>query len=201
MAFKHGNYSKGKAWPIHSAWVAMLSRCYNPNNASYSNYGGRGITVCAEWQTNFEQFRKDMGERPKGKSLGRINNDLGYSQSNCRWETPTQQQRNTRYNRLVTLQGITATVTEHCERLDVRRDRTFARLWRGWSVEDAFLRPDEEQVGNRNPSAKLTDDDVVAMRAEHAKGGIGYAALGRKYGVTDVMAGLIVKRKAWSHIP
>jgi hypothetical protein len=77
-------------------WKGMRRRCSNPKCSAYKNYGGRGITVCKEWDESFQQFYKDMGPRPLGLTLERINNDLGYSKENCVWATRKQQRRNQR---------------------------------------------------------------------------------------------------------
>jgi len=74
----------------------MLDRCSNPKNSRWKDYGGRGIAVCARWQ-HFENFVKDMGKRPDGLTLDRIDNDLGYFKANCRWTTLTEQSRNRRF--------------------------------------------------------------------------------------------------------
>lgn len=79
----------------HRIWKAMRSRCNNPNIPRYKDYGGRGITVCKRWD-KFENFLADMGEAPDGHSIDRINNNKGYSPSNCKWSTPTEQNRNQR---------------------------------------------------------------------------------------------------------
>lgn len=82
--------------PIYRAWRAMRNRCTNPRNANWPHYGGRGIKVCKRWG-DFENFLKDMGQRPSPSySLDRINNDLGYNPGNCRWATRTEQSRNRR---------------------------------------------------------------------------------------------------------
>lgn len=79
--------------PEYESWAHMLDRCNNPNNGRYPYYGGRGITVCERW-TSFENFFADMGARSHGTSIERVNNDIGYSPVNCKWGTPTEQNRN-----------------------------------------------------------------------------------------------------------
>lgn len=78
----------------------MKQRCYNPKNSKYANYGGRGIIVCERWLNNFNNFYRDMGDRPfSSYSLDRINNDGNYSPDNCRWVSARQQANNRRDNK------------------------------------------------------------------------------------------------------
>src|SRR3990170_2164292 len=82
--------------PTYESWAGMLSRCRNPNQPYYHRYGGRGITVCPRWH-KFENFLEDMGERPDGLSLDRINNDGNYEPDNCHWATRQEQNMNSRH--------------------------------------------------------------------------------------------------------
>jgi len=79
----------------YRAWASMKERCSNKLSPSYSQYGGRGIRVCKRWEI-FDNFVFDMGIRPRGHSLERINNSRGYMPSNCKWATQTEQVRNRR---------------------------------------------------------------------------------------------------------
>lgn len=82
------------------SWGSMLNRCNNPNNKNYKDYGGRGITVCPEWQHSYPTFIADMGFKPKGDySIDRVDNSKGYAPDNCRWVTRAEQAQNTRKSR------------------------------------------------------------------------------------------------------
>lgn len=74
----------------------MIQRCEDPEHGSYKYYGARGISVCARWRENFKAFLEDMGDKPKGKTLDRIDNDGNYESDNCRWATFTEQSNNKR---------------------------------------------------------------------------------------------------------
>lgn len=125
--------------PLHRRWQGMLTRCHNPNDKRYADYGGRGITVCPEWRESFEAFARDMGPGyAEGMTLDRVDVDGPYSPENCRWATQKEQQNNRRNNRLLTFCGQTKTLAEWCEFLGLRYSTVWHRLKSGWSVERAL---------------------------------------------------------------
>lgn len=84
---------------MYRIWQGMKQRCFETTSVSYKHYGGRGITICDHWM-KFENFLEDMGERPPGLSIDRINNNGNYEPGNCRWATQSQQMRNTRRSKI-----------------------------------------------------------------------------------------------------
>jgi len=121
----------------YESWNAMMTRCTNEKRPGYGDYGGRGIKVCDRWLNSVENFYTDMGDRPPGMSLDRIDNDGDYTPDNCRWATWREQSRNKRSNRLIEGKPM----VDWCEENDLNRNIVSNRLHRllknGMSDEDA----------------------------------------------------------------
>jgi hypothetical protein len=135
---KHGK--SGRADPTYTTWLAMYKRCNSPDESHAPRYRDRGISVCKEWR-DFSTFYSDMGKRPKGKSLDRIDNDKGYCKENCRWATPREQSLNRCNNRMITAFGRTMTLSEWAKESGLFRSVIARRLDKGWAPEDAVSRP------------------------------------------------------------
>jgi hypothetical protein len=126
--------------PTYDSWRAMLERCRNPNNRAYARYGGRGVKVCERW-LDFACFFQDMGQRPDGLTLERKNSDKDYEPSNCEWATRQRQSVNRSTTRNLTVKGQTKSITEWARDVGIGRDTIRDRLAKGWSHEDAVLKP------------------------------------------------------------
>lgn len=148
--FKHGMTHTR----LFSIWDSMLDRCYKGFSIEYGNYGGRGITVCDEWRTEFINFYNWAISNGYEDSLtiDRINNNGNYEPSNCRWATYQAQARNRRNNHLLTFNGDTKTVTEWAGLIGMSTSGLLNRLERGYSIEKALTMP--VQTWKRNKRCK-----------------------------------------------
>lgn len=125
----------------YGIWRTMKSRCYLPSDCNYHNYGGRGIKVCDRWVNSFENFLADMGRRPSGMSIDRIDANKGYEPDNCRWTNDVTQANNRRNNRTITYKGETLTLAQWSKRLGGNPSLIRNRLNSGWSVEKIVTTP------------------------------------------------------------
>lgn len=132
------NKTHGKAaTSIYYIWRSMMDRCHAPKSHAYSRYGGRGINVCERWQS-FEDFYADMGDRPEGKSLERIDNNGDYSPKNVVWADAKAQANNRRSNVILEHNGEKKTMQQWADQLGVKIGTIWARIDRGWTVDRAL---------------------------------------------------------------
>ena len=137
--------------PTYSAWCHMKARCLDEGSTDFPRWGGRGITVCQRWQDSFEAFYEDMGEKPKGKSIDRLDNSRGYEPGNCAWVTPKEQARNTRRNVWIEIDGQTKLLTDWLDDLGVSRPTYHRRRRAGLSPSEALTKV------SRNDSRKFIE--------------------------------------------
>lgn len=128
---------------VYVAWRAMRQRCRDRRSDRFSHYGGRGITICPEWES-FENFHQDMGEPPPGCSLERLDVNAPYSPSNCVWADPKTQANNKTSNHWLVYEGRRMTMCQWSEELGIPYSTLRARIRAGWSAEDALSKPIRE---------------------------------------------------------
>lgn len=149
----------------YQTWSNMNDRCLNPKATGYYYYGGKGVTVCDNWKrdgtvTPFLNFLLDMGCRPEGKTLDRIDYTKDYNPQNCRWATYQEQARNTSANNWLEYNGELKVLQEWGETLGIKPNSILTRLRRGWSVAQAL----EFEVRSKpDYSGRLTQEDFLAI--------------------------------------
>lgn len=145
--FKYLSQYGERALGSYKTWQAMINRC-RPSASHRAYYKRRGIYVCERWLF-FDNFFADMGPRPTGLTLDRIDNNRPYTPDNCRWATRAAQVRNRRNNILLTLDGITLTAAEWARRVGISAPALRDRLKKGWSDEDALTLPANPPASRR----------------------------------------------------
>lgn len=133
----------------YTTWRAMKKRCYDTKAQSYSDYGGRGITVCERWLESFINFLEDMGTRPTGTQLDRIENDKGYAKENCKWSTPIQNSNNRRSSRLFDYNGEKKSIAELARIAGITRQGMRYRIESGYSIERAITKEEKYVKGDK----------------------------------------------------
>ena len=137
-----GNYKHCKAHTkLYKRWTSMKNRCYNKKDPRYNDWGGRGIVVCNEWKDDFEAFYNwsiNNGYQDD-LSIDRIDNNKGYSPDNCQWVDRKIQNRNTRRNHYITINGETHCISEWCDILGLKYTKIIQRINRHhWPIKQAL---------------------------------------------------------------
>jgi len=136
----HGNAQRKNHSTTYKAWANMRKRCNTPSCVQYKYYGGKGITICQTWN-DFAVFLTDMGQRPDGMTLDRIDASKGYFKANCRWANQTTQVRNRSNTRYIEAMGQKMTIAEWAEKTGLTYYTILLRLRRGLTEHDAVTLP------------------------------------------------------------
>lgn len=140
-AYRHGHAGRGNFSPEYHSWACMIQRCTNRKNSQWKHYGGKGVKVCDRWR-NFDNFFADMGSRPPGTSLDRIDVNGDYTPSNCRWADRTTQARNSIQVVWVELGGVRKRLVEWCEELNISINTVRDRVkYKGMDYATALTTP------------------------------------------------------------
>lgn len=160
--------------PVYGVWRGIFTRCYNKNSKDYKYYGAKGIKVCDRWSIKggqgFKNFVDDMGPRPYGYTLDRIDRTKGYSQDNCRWATPLQQVKNRGIATSYTYKDRTLSVTEWSKITGINREVIYHRVnYLGWDIKKALETPASKVPAKRNPTIKLTYNGKTVTLSDVSK--------------------------------
>lgn len=137
-SLRHGFKRVGSKSREYRSWQEAKQRCINPHKKSWSDYGGRGISMSPKWFHSFPQFLKDMGFCPPGLTLDRLNNEKGYEPENCRWASQQDQANNTRANRILEWRGKRLTCAQWDREMGFKPLTVTRCVHLGWSVERIF---------------------------------------------------------------
>lgn len=141
VATKHGMIGT----PEYEAWDSMKQRV-RPSYQDSHRYYDRGIGIDPRWDASFQEFYNDMGKKPDGMTLDRIDNDKGYSKDNCRWATVTTQARNKSTNLVITFNGKAQTAIEWAEELNINPITFYSRIRKGWTPERAITESSQDRA-------------------------------------------------------
>jgi hypothetical protein len=214
----HGHSGRRRT-ATYATWEAIKSRCHTPSHSSFAEYGGRGIAVCERWRESFESFLADMGTRPPGLTIDRIDGARGYEPGNCRWASYAEQNRNLRTNRILRHDGREMCLADWALETGLTATCISSRLRRRWPIAEAlsfaphargrapdtFARgdrsgarrhPDRILRGEKSPRAKLTARDVEDVRRNCASGST-QAAEAARLGVSKGTIGFITRGETW----
>lgn len=139
----HGGSRKSGRNRLYIIWSSMRERCFNPNHQAYSNYGGRGITICNEWE-DFAEFRRwaisnGYDESQTSQTIDRVDVNQSYCPQNCRWISRSEQANNKRNNRYITYRGESRTIAEWSELFGIPYSLLYKRIvTRGWDAVRAI---------------------------------------------------------------
>lgn len=140
---RHGE----KYSPTYLSWEKMKTRCNNPAYIRYKDYGGRGIGVCERWDISFLNFLEDMGERPLGCQLDRINNDDHYYKENCKWSTPSENSNNRRSNHFIEYDNKRLTISQWAREINISPITLRARISiLKWPLDRALKKQEKKEV-------------------------------------------------------
>lgn len=178
------NESRGE----YKIWAAMRSRCTNPNTTAFIDYGGRGVTVCDRWLDSFDSFLEDMGPKPKGYSLDRIDVNKGYSPENCRWASWNTQANNRRNTIYIEFKGESHSISEWAEILGTRWANIYQRLRISSPEETIQYYLDKKTAGKNSVPVRLnkpiqlkSDGSSVFYVGRNMDGSLVVQTLDKKY--------------------
>ena len=200
--YTHGQCGKHEKTGAYKSWKSMRERC-NPANADrYPAYAGSGISVCARWQESFENFYNDMGDRPDGHTIDRIDPCGDYTPENCRWADNKTQALNRSNTIMVDIDGESLCLRDASKKYGIPNTTIARRYKQGLRGRDLICKKNRNiyRNGSKSPSSKLTEEDVHEIK-RRIMNGERNKDLARLYGVSGPSISEIRHGKTWMHVP
>jgi len=197
--YKHGHSPKEARSGAYKSWTSMRKRCNPVNAEAYPAYAG--VTVCARWATSFEAFLEDMGDRPAGCSIDRIDPRGNYEPGNCRWASTKEQALNRRNTTMTEVRGELLCLHDISIKYEIPNTTVVRRYEQGLRGEELISRKNRNALrkGSAQANAKLNEALVAEMKAAIARGERN-VDLARKYGVSGAVVSEIRHGKLWVHV-
>ena len=199
--YKHGHSLADNRSLTYKSWVAMKSRCNPENKDIYPVYAGRGIEVCERWKNSFENFLEDMGERPEGMTIDRIDSSKGYFPGNCRWADNKTQADNRETTIWIEINGEEMVLSDVSKKYGIPQTTIYRRYKEGLRGRDLISKDNRNKlrVGEKANGTKLNDQKVKEIRVM-VKEGFTQKEIGAKFGVSASVISEIKNKKAWGHV-
>lgn len=199
--FKHGQSRKKETTGAYKSWLAMVNRCNPANAEKRPDYAGAGIEVCERWVSSFENFYADMGDRPKGGSIDRIDPEKGYEISNCRWASNREQAMNRRSTIFTEVNGETLCLFDISKAYGIPMT-TISRRYKQGVRGDALISKvnrNSLRVGSMVGSSKISESIAVDIKKSLLSGEKD-DEVAERFGVSKSLVGAIRRGETWAHV-
>lgn len=199
--FSHGQCTKRFKSGAYKSWLSMISRCNPKNIEERPAYAGSGIEVCKRWLESFTSFYEDMGDRPSGCTIDRIDPQKGYEPDNCRWATNREQALNRRNVIFAEVQGEIMCLHDISKKYGVPNTTIVRRHKQGLRGEDLICKKNRNvlRVGSQAPSSKLSENDVSDIKRLILQG-VRNVDLAKMFSISATVISQIRNGKLWPHV-
>lgn len=200
--YRHGQRGKRHTTGAYKSWLSMINRCNPSNSDACPAYAGSGVTVCSRWMESFESFYSDMGDRPKGHSIDRIDPAGNYEPGNCRWADPKTQAMNRKSTVITAVRGESLCLRDISKKYGIPNTTVTRRYAQGLRGEDLICTKNRNvyRRGTQSASSKLTEEKVSEIKARILSGEKN-KDLSERFGVSGAVISEIRHNKLWTHVP
>ncbi len=195
---KHGHRTRDGSSPTYSTWISMIARCTRESNDNYKYYGAKGIGVCDSWLNSFSCFLSDMGERPEGRTLDRVDGTKGYTKSNCRWATSKEQSINKSSTNVIVFKGKEMTLCDISSEYNIPKTTVYRRYKQGVRGDNLISKENRNKLikGEMKSNSKINKIIAGDIRKLILKG-LTNKDISDIYNISTSLVSDIKNNKAW----